>query len=141
MKCSDILRCRSHAVVPGGEVVQNQSSQHLLDAQCVTWQYLQHVTRLGSYQRGGTVALSTRLGQIVGLVSHLHRHVGHVGRAVDSLRASATVVVVGVVHGSWLLYVSCCVSWDSPNLQNQDARIRSKAFWDNRQCEARLVAT
>jgi len=96
---------------------------------------------LGSYQRGGTVALSTRLGQIVGLVSHLHRHVGHVGRAVDSLGSSATVVVVGVVHGSWLLYVSCCVSWDSPNLQNQDARIRSKAFWDNGQCEARLVAT
>lgn len=70
----------------------------------------------GAHQGSGAVALSTGLGQVVGLVGHLHRHVGHVSRGVDSASPGAAIVVVSVVHCSWLFYVSCSVTGNSTNL-------------------------
>lgn len=72
--------------------------------------------RRGAHQGSGAIALSTSLGQEVGLVGHLHRHVGHIGRAIDSAGPGAAIVVVGVVHCSGLFYVSCSVTGNSTNL-------------------------
>lgn len=56
------------------------------------------------------------LGHVVGGSRHDNRGPSHGCRTVDSLGAGGAVVVVGVLHGSGLLYVSCGVAWDSPNL-------------------------